>query len=305
MSLKKVLVASASSPIGLTVAIALAKHGNFVVRGFVDDVLGITADQSRDLKNNNIEIVKGSMLQKNRVVEALMDIDYVFLNTEFFNAPGKEEREFDEGRIFIDSCKEQNIKHIVYCTPGNCEVLAQGKFPIPELESKCKVTNHLKNSGLNHTILNTGFPMYRLKDFVVYKPDEKVYEFDIPMSDKNLDVLAPEDLAAVVCTIFDNPDQFKNQCISVASDSLSIERMAEIFSKVTHKPARYPEMSVKHFKEETNFPNKEQMGNLFHLFQDFSGKLVDIKKTQEILPNLHSFEQWLLGGNWELEAERR
>jgi len=260
-TINRILVTSPLSEQSFCVIDQLCKN-KFSVRALLTDE---ASTEIKKLKDLGVEVFNAKWDNEDLLRKSLQDIDGVFLNLECLLDV---KQDLSKAERFIHLCKDLgSVKHLIYSSRVNCEELSGGKYHVPEYVSLCKFLDVIKKSGISYTELRLGFLMNELKRLVQFNAEQKLFEFNLPMADKTLDLLAPEDLGYIVLSIFQNPQKYQNQSISVAGDSLTIEQTAEIFYNVTHKHARYNEVSVKHFKE-SSLPNAEVLGNLFHFYQD-------------------------------------
>jgi len=306
-NINRVLVTNALSEKSLLLINRLSSEKKCQIRCFVSEEGKHDISKLQNLAN--VEVLRGSMQNKESLKKALDGIDGVFLNIDFTNIPETEENALKQGELFLDTCRELGtIKHIIFCSVEHAELIPQetAKYFIPEFVGAYKLSGRLKESGISFTELKIGLLMNKIPPLVTYRAEDQVYEFNIPMADKPLDLLMPEDLGYAAAKIFGNPDNYKNMSLPLAGDSLPVELMVAKFNKLTHKKARYPEISVKHFKEMKLVPDADILGNIFHFFQDTAerGRL-DLKTSRQCFEELHTWEDWINSGSWELPEERR
>lgn len=152
-----ILIIGATGMVGSEIC-RLLRGSNKSVRAMVRDT---TAPEKRDaLEKLGVQIVKGDLRNRSTFGPALNDVSAVITTVSsvpFTYVPG--ENDIDkvdrEGMLnLIDAACDAGIQHFVY-TSFSGDIDAD--FPLRN--AKRKVEEHLKNSGMNYTILRPGYLM--------------------------------------------------------------------------------------------------------------------------------------------------
>src|SRR5687768_13236617 len=123
---------------------AVTRH--LLNKGFKVKALVRNPSKSKLAKHDNLEIIPGDLNEPNSYSKAFSNLDGVFANPTYTAGIEKEEK---QGFALINSAKQYGVKHFVYSSVVGCDL----QTGIPHWESKFRIENHLKSSGLNYTIL--------------------------------------------------------------------------------------------------------------------------------------------------------
>ncbi|HEX7453525.1 MAG TPA: NmrA family NAD(P)-binding protein, partial [Polyangiaceae bacterium] len=137
-----VLVTGATGRQGGAVARHLLKRGTFVVRALVRDK---DKPAAQALERAGAVLVKGEFNDRASLDLALQDAYGVF-SVQSLNAGL--EAEVRDGNALADAAKAAAVEHFVYSSVGG----AERKTGIPHFESKARIEDHLRSSGLPYTI---------------------------------------------------------------------------------------------------------------------------------------------------------
>lgn len=94
----------------------------------------------------------------------LLFVHIVFSVQNYWMPEPSIDREVQQGCNIIDAAKRASVKHFIYTSMGGCTKEAgpwrrRGGTGIPQFESKRRIEEHLKESGLPYTILRPAFFM--------------------------------------------------------------------------------------------------------------------------------------------------
>ena len=115
--------------------------------------------KAQNLRNQGAKVVEGDLDKPDSLEQAMNGIDSVFLMGTWIEVGT--EGETRRGKMMVDIAKEKNIEHIVYSSVVN----ADKNTGIPHFESKYKVEQHIKNSGIPYTIIGPTFFMDNLLSY--------------------------------------------------------------------------------------------------------------------------------------------
>jgi len=289
---KTILVTGATGRQGSSVCKHLCQSGNYIVRCFVKKDEMNTED-CKSLEKLGCKIYSGDYMDRDSLKEAMQGVDGAFIITDFWKNPDKPEIEIQEGKNIAEMCKECGVKHVVFSSLEYAKKMVQGKYEVPEFDTKGEIAEYMNNLNLNCTFVNLAFFMENLLGRnKPTKDNDGTFAFILPMGDKPLDLISVEDTGGIVKAIFDNPEKWIGQTIGCAGDSLTGQQIAETFQRVTGKKARHLDMSIEDY-EKLNLKWAKQMAQSFRFLRDFSGKLKDLNQTKQLYSNVSSFENWL------------
>jgi uncharacterized protein YbjT (DUF2867 family) len=238
-----ILVTGATGRQGGAVYRHLQKKG-FKLRALVRDP---NSDQARQLMGHGEEVFQGGFDDPDSSMRA-MDGVYGVFSVQPYTA-----REIPQGVAVIEAAKRQGVGHFVYSSVGS----ADEETGIPHFESKVKVEEHLRSSGLRYTILRPVFFMENwLRMFGYWGEPIRNGQLRQPLRPtKNLQMVAVDDIGAFAALAFEHPGKWENRTFSLAGDELSMQQIAEAFSRVTAQDVKYvqvPEARVARNKSATN-----------------------------------------------------
>lgn len=275
---KTIIVTGATGQQGGAVTRHLLKNG-WKVRAFVRDANKVT---SQKIKESGAEIVQGDMNVTETIDKAMAGVYGVFSVQNFWEHGY--EGELIQGKNVIDSAKKAGVKHFVYSSVGSSNIATQ----LPHFEVKWQLEQYLQKSGLNYTVIKPVFFMDNFNGW--FKPTESDGNFTLTMAmkpDTKLQMVAVNDIGAIVNIVLNNPVEYSGKTFDIAGDNLTMPEVAEMYSKKLNKKAEFNELPLDILRG-----NSKELADMFEWFQK-TGYIADITKTRTIYPRLMSFEDWL------------
>jgi len=271
-----ILVTGATGQQGGAVYQHLQKKG-FKLRALVRDH---NSNQARRLMGYGGEVSQGSFDDPDSLMRA-MDGAYGV----FFVQPYTE-NEVQQAGAVVKTANRQGISHFVYSSVGSADQ-ATG---IPHFESKFKVEEHLRSSGLRYTILRPVFFMENwlrmsgywgepIRNGLVQQPLS-------PMA--TMQMVAVDDIGAFASLAFEHPDKWENRTFSLAGDELSMQQIADALSRATARDVKYVRVSWDQFEKVMG----KEMTVMYHWFEE-RGYHFNVEQVRNEYPLTHSFNRWL------------
>ncbi len=258
---------------------------NLVQQGFTVKVLtrNIQSPKSQNLKNLNIELINGDLNNTDTFREHLKDIYGIFSVQSFENGVDKE---MNQGIALADLGKEINIKHFLYSSV----FAANLNTGVPHMDSKFKIENHIRQIGLPFTILR---PTSLYENFLIPQVKKGILKGKLvqPINRNTVQqYIASEDIGKAAAKIFQNNDNYLGKTIPLATEQLSTQEVAEIFSKALNKKIVYKKLPA--------LITRLFLGNgLFKMFKWMNEKSVfsieDVTLTRKEFPNPLSLQRWI------------
>ena len=258
---------------------------NLVQQGFTVKVLtrNIESPKSQNLKNLNIELINGDLNNTDTFREHLKDIYGIFSVQSFENGVDKE---MNQGIALADLGKEINIKHFLYSSV----FAANLNTGVPHMDSKFKIENHIRQIGLPFTILR---PTSLYENFLIPQVKKGILKGKLvqPINRNTVQqYIASEDIGKAAAKIFQNNDNYLGKTIPLATEQLTMQEVADIFSKVLKKKIVYKKLPA--------FITRLFLGNgLFKMFKWMNEKSVfsieDVALTRKEFPNPLSLQRWI------------
>ena len=276
---KTILVTGATGHQGSAVLRNLHGRG-FPVRAFTRDP---DKPAARRLVGPGTEIVRGDLSDKESVVRALEGVWGAF---SVQDSRQGYDCEVEQGVSFAEAANRSEIKHFVYSSVAS----ADQKTGIPHFDSKFRIEEHIRITGLRYSIFRPVFFMENLLGFrSVIEQGSLVMPLD---PETRLQMIAVGDIGAFVVMAFEHPGRFDKRVMELAGDELSMTKIAEALGRVAGRQVTYSRIEWDEFEKQMG----RDMTTMFRWFQTV-GYHVDIDAVRRERPELMNFTQWL-NMNW-------
>jgi uncharacterized protein YbjT (DUF2867 family) len=233
MNSKTIFVTGATGNQGGAVARNLIRNG-FHVKALTRNP---SSKRGIELKNLNVEIVKGDLNDPETFRVHLQNVDGIFSVQTFFDGIAKE---IKQGCQLIDLAKEFAIPHFVYTSVSGADL----KTGIPHWESKNEIEQHLKMSGIPFTIVR---PSSLFENFLIPEVHSRIMKGKLvsPVGGKVIQQFTcAADVGDLVLKIFNEPATYKGETITLASQEMNLETAAEMFTKELDRRIVYSKLPM-------------------------------------------------------------
>jgi nucleoside-diphosphate-sugar epimerase len=105
-----------------------------------------------------------------------------------------------------------------------------------------------------------------------------------------------DDIGAFAALAFEDPGKWKNRTFSLAGDELSMQQIADAFSRVTARDVTYVQVSWDQFEKKMG----REVTVMYHWFEE-KGFHFDIEQVRREYPLTHTFNRWL-EAHWNTTA---
>jgi NmrA-like family len=95
---------------------------------------------------------------------------------------------------------------------------------------------------------------------------------------------------------FEHPGNWKNRTFSLAGDELSMQQIADAFSRVNAQNVKYVQVSWDQFEKNMG----RELTVMYHWFGE-KGFHVNVEEVRREYPPTHTFDRWL-EGYWNTAA---
>jgi uncharacterized protein YbjT (DUF2867 family) len=229
--------------------------------------------------------VKGDLEDADGLRRAMEGVEGVFsVQTPY--AAGGVERETREGIAVADAAKAVGVPYLVYSSVGG----AERQTGIPHFESKFRVEEHIRASGLHAAILR---PTFFMENFAgPAGPQEVNGELVLRMAlspDRRLQMIACRDIGAFAALAFAGQDGVAGRELEIAGDELSPVEIAAAFSEAAGRPVRFERLPL-----EALATKSAENATMFGWFEA-SGYRADIPTLRRVHPELATFRAWTAG----------
>jgi len=245
------------------------------------------------LKAIGVEGIRGDLTNRASLAPALRGIDGFFIMTTPFGEDFSvdTEKEVRQGTTAIDAARAAQVPHVVLSSVAS----ADDGTAIPHFESKAKVEQYLKGSGLRYTITRpVAFMDVLQSPWMAGAIRAGTLAMPMPATTRQQLVAVP-DIGEIVARVFDHPDRSVGKTVELAGDELTVEDEARRIGKRIGHPVRYVEV-----------PDEQaiqQMGEdgirMFRWFRT-KGYHVDIAALEaEWGHRMTRFDEYLASSKWE------
>jgi uncharacterized protein YbjT (DUF2867 family) len=270
---RTILVTGATGRQGGAVFRNLRKKG-FRLRALVRDP---SSSQARQLAEHGEEVFQGSLDDADSLTRA-MDGVYGVFSVQPYTA-----NEILQGVAVIEAAKRQGVSHFVFSSVGS----ADEETGIPHFENKARVEEHLRSSGLQYTVVR---PVFFMENWLRgFGESIRNGQLQQPLSPTaKLQMIAVDDIGAFAALAFEHPGEWKNRTFSLAGDELSMQQIADAFSRVTAQDVKYVQVSWDQFEKEMG----RELTVMYHWFEE-KGFHFDIDEVRREYPATHTLDRWL------------
>jgi uncharacterized protein YbjT (DUF2867 family) len=244
--------------------------------------------KAQNLRNLGAKIIKGDLDNPDSLEQATNGIDSVFLMGTWVEVGT--EGETRRGKMMVDIAKEKKIEHIVYSSVVN----ADKNTGIPHFESKYKVEQHIKNSGIPYTIIGPTFFMDNLLSYS--RAGLQQGQLALPLSPSLiLQQSALENIAEFFALVLERRNSFLGKRIDIASDELTGEQVAKVLSDELRRKISYVQVPLEQIRQAS-----EDLALMFQWFERI-GTGVDVASLHKQYPEVNwlTFKDWVKSQNWE------
>jgi len=267
---RSILVTGATGKQGGAVIRHLRAKG-FPVRAFTRSPDG---PEARALSNQTgVEVAQGDYDDKPSLLRALEDVYGVFsVQTPF---PDGVEAEVRQGIALIDAAHTSEISHFIYSSVGS----ADQNTGIPHFESKGKIEEHLRRTGMPYTIVR---PVYFMENWLQMKAVIDEGTLTLPLSPTTiLQQVAVDDIGTFAAMAFEHPGKWQGTSTDLAGDESFADQIAQTLQ------SNYSQIPWADFEREAG----HEMASMFRWFED-EGYKADIATLRQEHPWLTNFERW-------------
>ena len=282
---RKILVTGATGQQGGALARLLLqkKHEVYaLIRGTKSE-----SPKAQNLRNQGAKLVEGDLDKPDLLEQVMNGIDSVFLMGTFIE--GGTESETRRGKMMVDIAKEKKIEHIVYSSVVN----ADKNTGIPHFESKYKVEQHIKNSGIPYTIIGPTSFMDNLLSYSLAGLQQG--KLALPLSPSRiLQQSAVENIVEFFALALERRNSFIGKRIDIASDEITGEQAAKVLSNELGRKIRYEQVPMEQIRQAS-----EDLAVMYEWFERI-GTGVDVAALHKQYPEVNwlTFKDWVKSQNW-------
>jgi uncharacterized protein YbjT (DUF2867 family) len=274
-----IFVTGATGNQGGAVAKSLINNG-FRVKALTRN---LNSPHAQNLKKLHAEIIQGDLNNTDTFRNHIKDVDGIFSVQTFKNGTDKE---IQQGIALANLAKEFHVKHFLYSSVIGADL----NTGIPHWESKFKIENHIRQINLPHTIIR---PSSLFENFLIPQVKSRIIKGKLASPvNKNVvqQFISSKDIGEISAAIFMQPDKHLGSTITIASEEMDMQMVANIFSEVLGKEIKYQKLPM--------LITRLVMGkDLYKMFKWINENdavfLKDIDTFKKEYPNLTELKQWI------------
>ncbi|MEV5149275.1 NmrA/HSCARG family protein [Streptomyces sp. NPDC052727] len=191
---------------------------------------------ARELAERGVEVVAGSLSDRESLASAMSGVAGVFAFTTPFEAGV--DAEVDQGRAILTAATEKRVPHLVFSSVAG----ADQDSGVPHFESKARIEAELAAGDVPYTILG---PTYFFDNAL--GGAERILDgvLDLPLPpDRPLQQLARPDLGAFAAKVLLDPAPYTGQRIELAGDAPTPSEMADALGAALGREVRHEQVPL-------------------------------------------------------------
>ena len=225
---KTFFVTGATGNQGGAVARHLLSNGHSVIALVRDP----GAAKAKELQDRGAIIIKGDLNDPASYKNHLKNVAGDFAVFSFATGTTNE---IKQGIALADWAKEYHVPHFIYSSV----IGSDAHTGIPHWESKFVIEQHIKNTGLTHTILR---PSSFYENFLIPQVKTRLLKGKLVTpanKDKVQQFISTEDVGKIATLIFENCEPYKNKILVLATEEMNMQQVAAAFSEVMGRKISY------------------------------------------------------------------
>jgi len=234
---------------------------------------------ARALEGPGTEVVQGDLEDPASITRAL-DGAYGVYSVQDWQ--GGAEAEIRQGMNLADAANRSAVSQFVYSSVAS----ADKNTGIPHFDSKFRVEEHIRGTGMPYSILR---PVFFMENWLGMKQGVEQGTLALPLNpETRLQMIAVDDIGDFVALAFTHSGKWRGRALDIAGDELTMSEVAEAMGRVSGRDVRYQQVPWDEFEKRAG----HEMTVMFKWFQDV-GYHIDIAALREENPRLTHFEPWL------------
>jgi len=229
-----------------------------------------------------VEVVRGDMEDPAAMTRAMDGVYGVF---SVQNSPDVD-AEIRTGIQLADVAKRSRISHFVYSSVGS----ADQKTNIPHFDSKFRIEEHIRSTGMHFTIVR---PVFFMENFLGMRQSIENGTLAFPLDPSTpLQMIAVDDIGGVVAQAFEHSGKWQDRAFELAGDESTMAGLSQAFSRTAGREVHYQQVAWNEFESQAG----REMTTMYRWFQDV-GYHVDISGVRQEYSKLTPFDRWV-NSNW-------
>jgi uncharacterized protein YbjT (DUF2867 family) len=236
-------------------------------------------ERARALVGHGTEVVHGDFNDPASLTRALDGVYGVFSVQPSMNGIDAEVR---QGIALADAVKRSRVSHFVYSSVA----AADQKTGIPHFDSKFRIEEHIRATGIHYTIFR---PVFFMENWLGMRDGIEQGTLALPLNpDTRLQMIAVDDIGAFVTLAFAHPGHWQGRAVELAGDELSMTELAQAFTRMAGREVQYEQVPWDRFEQQAG----REITVMYKWFQEV-GFHIDIPALRQEYSKLTGFERWL------------
>lgn len=242
-------------------------------------------EKTRGLVNEGVQVAGGSFDDEDSLRRALDGV-YGAYSVQPTH-PERMETEVEEGIRFAEAAVRAEVDHFVYSSVAS----ADQHTGIPHFETKARIEERVRATGLSYTIVR---PVFFMENWFWMKQAIDSGVLPSPLKPATpLQMIAVDDIGGIVAASFEHRGHWHGRTVELAGDELTMTQIAEAFSRVSGREVKHQQIPWDEFEKRSG----HEYTVMYHWFEDV-GYRVDIAELRREYPALTNFNRWL-EQNWK------
>src|SRR5581483_8002853 len=152
-------------------------------------------------------------------------------------------------------------------------------------DSKARIEDHLRGTGLRYTIFR---PVFFMENLLGMRERIEQGSLALPLKrETRLQMIAVDDIGAFVALAFEKPGHWQGRTMEIAGDEVSMAELAATLSRIAGREIRYEHTPWDQFEQAAG----REMTSMWRWFEE-TGYHLDISAVRREYPNLMTLERW-------------
>jgi len=235
--------------------------------------------EARKLVGHGTEVVRADLNDPESLTRAVDGVYGVFsVLTHVEHGAAVEVR---EGINLADAAKRARVSHFVYSSVAS----ANQQTGIAHFDSKARIEDHLRGTGLRYTIFR---PVFFMENLLGMRERIEQGSLALPLKrETRLQMIAVDDIGAFVALAFEKPGHWQGRTMEIAGDEVSMAELAATLSRIAGREIRYEHTPWDQFEQAAG----REMTSMWRWFEE-TGYHLDISAVRREYPNLMTLERW-------------
>ena len=285
-----------------TVAVfgATGQQGGAVVDALLDRNARVRAlvrnpqsDRAQALAARGVELAAVRADDPASLAAALATVEGFYFMTPEANTLEEVETEIRIGTALVDAAAEAGVPHVVF----NSVFGADRESGVPHHDSKHRIEEHLRKSGLRATMVRSTAFMENFASVMAPSLEHGQIVLRLPLpEDVALKMISIRDIGRVAAALLLDTAEAPGGAVELIGDELTGPQIAAAFGARAGLPARYEALPVSVLPSDLDRA-------MFRQFAEAAGHPSDLAVVRSIEPATLDLVEWIRATGWTAPAD--